>query len=974
MIYLAGFCDEEQRPYTTIVSKLKPYQTHILLGLIILVGLFFRLYRLTTAPPGLNGDELFNAIDAAQIRWGNLPVYFEGNNGREAFLFYLIALAQQLFGDTIFAMRLPSVLLGLACIPLAFSIGRNGFNRRVGLIAAGLTAVSLWPLMESRWALRAVSLTCLTALTVFLLQRAWRNGRWRDWLLAGVVHGLTLYTYIPSRVFPAVILGWFGWLFWFQRNRFRQQWRKMAATVLVTLIIFVPYGRYIWQNPDKVNQRIDGLNVALEDALNEGEWGKLADSVGGVLRMFTVHGDKEWRYHLSGQPVFDPVTGLFFYAGVLVCLWFAFFKRLEIRDWRLKPELFNLQPPISNQPTYALLLLWMGAMLAPNLILSANSSFLRAAGAIVPIYLITAVGFDTVVQFITQHWPRLKPVVPLVLAIGLGLIFLRSWQDYFMVWNTNAEVRHVYQAELAEVGRFLETSPPPAGSRIFVARQYAHDLAPRTFAYHNKHTVDWFNPDHSFVWTNKADARYFFSQAEPIPVEIAQKIGLDTAVTTIPYDDGETAALQYKLNAGQLEWQPQHTAVINFSNAPQLIGYDLPNEIFRGDTVTLLTHWQIPVDVPDLPNQLTFVRAELLDSNGNLWASDSNLLGYPQEHWQSGDRIVQQLALLIPEGMPPGSAYLRFFIHDSAGTSYPLQSDDPNLFGPHLVRSRPLSNFTPTVDMLIFDGTIALQSSTFSSLIAPGLPVNISLHWVALQAPDQDYKVELQLIQPGADAPFLRQQFAIWPGVYPSSQWQANEQVSSFHSLNIPLDLPTEIDPELHLNLLTPDGRSLPITQGSNKLADMTLDLRPHLFEMPEISQPLPAQFGEHIQLLGYDLDRSQAEAGGQIGLTLYWQAMETPSQNYTVFNQLIGSDGQIWGQFDSPPVGAAWLTATWLPGEIVIDARTIPIHAEAAAGEYTLAIGLYTPGDGVRLPVLVDGRSQPNDQLNLTTITLSND
>jgi len=955
------------------VSKLKSNQTYLLLGLIILVGLFFRLYRLTTAPPGLNGDELFNAIDAAQIRWGNLPVYFEGNNGREAFLFYLIALARQLFGDTIFAMRLPSVLLGLACVPLAYGIGRNGFNRRIGLIAAGLTAVSLWPLMESRWALRAVSLTCLTALTVFLLQRAWHNGRWRDWLLGGIVHGLTLYTYIPSRVFPAVILGWFGWLFWFQRDRFRQQWRKMALSVLVALIVFAPYGRYIWQNPDKVNQRVGGLNVALEDALNEGEWDKLADSVGGVLRMFTVHGDKEWRYHLSGQPVFDPVTGLFFYAGVLVCLWFAFKKRLGIRDWRLEIEDANRQSPISNQPTYALLLLWLGAMLAPNLILSANSSFLRAAGGIVPIYLITAVGFDKIASAIVHQWPRNKSVFPLLAAVGLALIFWRSWHDYFTVWNTNAEVRHIYQAEIAQVGHFLENNPPPENARVFIARQYAHDLAPRTFAYHNERLVDWFNPDHSFVWSNEDAAWYFFSQAEPIPAAIATRIGLETAVTPIPYYDGQTAALQYKLDAGQLEWQPQHTAVLSFKTAPQLIGYDLPDELFRGDTLSLLTHWQIPANVPDLPNQLTFVRAELLDSNGNLWASDSNLLGYPQEHWQPGDRIVQQLKLPIPEGMPPGSAYLRFFIHDSAGTNYPLQSDAPNLFGPHLVRSRPLNNFTPTANMLVFDGTIALQSSTFSSLIAPGLPLNISLHWVALQAPAQDYKVELQLIQPGADEPFLRQQFGIWPDVYPPSQWQANEQVSSFHSLNIPLDIPPEQNPELRLNLLRPDGRSLLITQGSNKLADMTLDLRPHLFEMPEIGQPFAAQFGEQIQLLGYDLDTSQAQAGGEIGLTLYWQAIETPTENYTVFNQLVGGDGQIWGQFDSPPVGDAWLTATWLPGEIVVDARTIPIHADAAAGEYSLAIGLYTPGDGGRLPVVVDGRSQPNDQLNLTSITLIN-
>jgi hypothetical protein len=940
-----------------------------LLGLIVGVGLFFRLYRLTLAPPGLNGDELFNAIDGARISGHNLPVYFEGNNGREAFFFYLVALFQSLLGQTLFTLRLPAVLLGVTCIPLAYGIGRNGFNQRVGLIAAGLTAVSLWPLMESRWALRAVSLTCLSALTIYLLQLAWRNGRWRHWLLGGLVHGLTLYTYIPSRVFPAVILAWFGWLYVFQRDTFRQQWRKMAVSLLVTLIVFAPYGRYIWQNPDKANQRVAGLNVALEDALEKGEWDKLAQSSGGVLRMFTLQGDSEWRYHLSGQPVFDPITGLFFYAGVLFCLWFAFKG-----DWRLKSSIVNSQSSISNQPAYALLLLWMVAMLIPNLILEANSSFLRAAGAIVPIYLITAVGCDFIARHLTRRWPRIQSLIPLLIALGLAFIFLRSWRDYFTIWNTNAEVRHIYQAELAQVGRFLDDNPPSPDTRVFIARQFAHDLAPRTFVYYSEDTVDWFNPDHSFVWSNDKDAWYVFSQAEPIPALIAARLALDTAVTPILYDDGQTASLLYQLDAAQLDWQPQHTAVLNFNNAPQLIGYDLPDELFRGDTLPLLTHWQISADAAHLPNQLTFLQVDLQDGNGNLWATDSQLLGYPQAHWQSGDRIVQQLELQIPEGMPPGSAYLRFTIRDGADTSYSILGDDLNPFGPHLIRSRPLTDFTPTSDMLIFDDTLALQGSTFSSLIVPGLPLNIALHWVALQAPPLDYGIELQLIHPGADEPFLRQQLAIWPDVYPPSQWQANEQVSSFHRLLIPLDMPTQANPELRLHVLTPDGRSLPINHGSNKLADMSLSLRQHLFEMPVISQPYAAQFGETIQLLGYDLDSSGAKAGGEIGLTLYWQAISTPPEHYTVFNQLLGSDGQIWGQFDSPPVGDAWLTGTWLPGEIVVDERLIPIHPAAAAGEYTLAIGLYTPDDGLRLPVTADGRSQRHNQLILTTLTLGSD
>ena len=48
-------------------------------------------------------------------------------------------------------------------------------HRRVGFVAGLLIAVSLWPVMQSRWGLRAVSLTFFTALTIFLYFLALRR-------------------------------------------------------------------------------------------------------------------------------------------------------------------------------------------------------------------------------------------------------------------------------------------------------------------------------------------------------------------------------------------------------------------------------------------------------------------------------------------------------------------------------------------------------------------------------------------------------------------------------------------------------------------------------------------------------------------------------------------------------------------------------------------------------------------------------
>lgn len=57
-----------------------------------------------------------------------------------------------IFGKSEWAMRFPFVLLGVASILLLFLIGRTWFNRKVGLIAAGLLAVLYFPVLNTEFA------------------------------------------------------------------------------------------------------------------------------------------------------------------------------------------------------------------------------------------------------------------------------------------------------------------------------------------------------------------------------------------------------------------------------------------------------------------------------------------------------------------------------------------------------------------------------------------------------------------------------------------------------------------------------------------------------------------------------------------------------------------------------------------------------------------------------------------------------
>lgn len=926
----------------------------LLPALIVLTAFVVRVVRLRSAPVGINGDELFNAVDALQIGRGNWPIYFEGNKGREALFIYLIAISMRLLGKTIFAFRFPAVVLGTGNVLLSYLLGRDFFNRRVGLLAAGLTAVSFWPFMHSRWGLRAVSLTFFTALTLYWLQRGLQSGRWRDWLVGGVALGLTLYTYIPSRIFPLVVVGWLIWLGWRQPRRVQAQWRQIVVAVLAALIVFAPFGWYMVQYPDKVNQRINNMDSALDDVL-QGELGALVEPITAALGIFTFKGDHGWRYHLSDKPVFDPVTGLFFYAGVLMSLWRAFARQ--------RPE-----ARADAAPSYALLLLWLGGMLSPNAVVTTTPSFLRAAGAIVPVYLITAVAIDALYQKAEQIWGWAKklPIFPILVTVGLLLTLVDTWQSYFGVWNHAPRVRDIYQADIAQMGTYLQEAEITT-QRVFIAHPYAYDAAPRMLAYYTQQPVSWFMPAQGFAWG--AEESWYLV---PVDANLAKSglpaAVLDTAVTSITFDDGVTAFRLYQFPAGTFDRSPPQSLDVQFDDGPRLIGYDLPETLSRGETTPITLHWQIDAEQAALANQLLYAQVQIVDENGRAWGQNSSLLAYPQAGWQSGDRFVQQVALELPTGLPPGPIYLRLGLSDDAGnviTAVPPQTR----IGPFIVRSQPLADFTLEPDMLLFDDTLVLREAALSTITEPGLPINIALDWIAYQKPAGDYRVQFQLFTAGAAEPLFTQTSAILPDSYPPSQWRAKEQISSLHQLTIPVDLiAADTTLRLGMQLLPPDGREpVPITQGDNQLAEIAVNVRQQLYEAPAMPYRIEAQFGPNIQLLGYDW----AVRGDEIALTLVWQALAPPDANYTIFNHLLGADGQLYGQFDSPPMGEAWLTSTWRPGEVIVEERLIPIAAEAGNGRYSIAIGLYTNENG-RLPVIINGQAQPNDQLVLPDIAVT--
>jgi 4-amino-4-deoxy-L-arabinose transferase-like glycosyltransferase len=135
-----------------------------------------------------------------------------------------------------------------------------------------------------------------------------------------------------------------------------------------------------------------------------------------------------------------------------------------------------------------------------------------------------------------------------------------------------------------------------------------------------------------------------------------------------------------------------------------------------------------------------------------------------------------------------------------------------------------------------------------------------------------------------------------------------------------------------------------------------------------------PTAFAEGLRLQGFRLGRGEDQTGAAslspgdvLVLSLYWNAEGPTQEPLTVFTHLLGPDGQLYGQWDNPPVRGTYPTTEWLPGEEVVDQYEIPVNPAAPLGEYQVLVGLYDPGTGIRLPVLDSDGQVAGDSVTLS-------
>ena len=175
--------------------------------------------RLPHIGESLVGDEMYAFAEVHQR--GFFEVFERVREGGENSppLFFALAWFAMKLGDPTVTIRLPSLLLGTASVPLVYLVGVRTVGRRAGLIGALLLTLSPFAIYYSSEARPYATLMFTTVASTLFLLMALDTGRRRWWVLYAVTGCLALYAHYFA-LFPLIAQG--AWALAVQRSRLRE--------------------------------------------------------------------------------------------------------------------------------------------------------------------------------------------------------------------------------------------------------------------------------------------------------------------------------------------------------------------------------------------------------------------------------------------------------------------------------------------------------------------------------------------------------------------------------------------------------------------------------------------------------------------------------------------------------------------------------------------------------------------------------
>ena len=848
-----------------------------------------RMYRIQAQSVWF--DEAF-MIHAGQAPWPEV-LWAEPNHPPlyALFLYGVIRLC----GDSAFALRWSSAMLGVAAVALAARLAQRLFNRRAALFAAFLAAFSpiLW------WASQEIRMYILMALLTLIVAEGWHDviaapsPSPRAWLKLWVAELLLLYTQLSS---PAAVL----WLnaatlvAWTIRRRLQPDWRVWIGGQAGVLLLWAPWVAFYFL---RVKTGADILpappqvNLTLASTIWQAFWSASWEMVGHepilmglsalvlVLSLLAI----PWRTAAARWLVFHVIALTTSVVAGLILLQKSLHGRYLVLIAPLLLVLIGggLAAVSRKSRGGQLLSLLLGTPFLATFVASAYFIGHTPAYAhddakrMVQYYAERLTGDDSVLAWsyaerydLLYYWGQLSVKAPLMTVTdspGLEALWARLPRRGNIAVNDWYQERADYRGMLPCVLGHGTANLPEA----FAVSGMRNELYPAPLL--ERPVLQPFEAQFAVAQVTAIGALPAFNAAQalclPVQATLIQKSGVDLKAALIAKNE--------------LGWEVARADGF-FTSDDQRTSARLE----PGDSLTAFPLLRLPYGAPAGRYELIL---RIYD--------DGSPSGYD---------------VLSPSGAPAGK--------DLRLGAWEVQ---PGADWARVNRSTDLP--IPAHQLVSDHLTLVAQSADPASIasVTNGGRVPLSLLWqgtdplppVTLAADDGRWQREIRARAPDAhDAVTL--------------DWRELRIPAEAEAGNAALSLPN-----------------------GAVLARYAIQSLPFLAVAPEVSAMVEQALPGVGELVGFSLEHKAFDRSQPVPVTLVWRAGETtPDTSYTVFVQLLSADGQVIAQSDALPAQGQRPTTTWRPGEYIVDAHPLIFRPEAAPGEGTLIAGMYDASTQQRL------------------------
>jgi 4-amino-4-deoxy-L-arabinose transferase-like glycosyltransferase len=428
-----------------------------------LLAFMLRATALDSVPYTLGGDEAWHGLLARQVLARELRNPFTmGYMSMPTAFYWPLSWSLWLLGDTVTGLRFPAALVGTITVPIFYLFARDLWGRRTALVSAIFLTAYDYHIHFSRLGANNIWDPLFLILMLWALDKGLRGNtpdavqhhdgdeapgqsqkpssqRYRYFLLAGLVMGLSMFFYTGARLLPLLAGVYVGFV-WLRRGRHVP---RLGAHVVVLIAACVtvagPMLSYAQSHPDEWNARLNQVGI-FQSGWLEREPELTGKSTAQILAEQFIRAAGAFHYYPDRTAWYAaerPLLG--FLAGAFAILGMAW----AVAQWRDR--------------RYFLVLLWFwSAIITGGMLTESPPSSQRLVIAIPAVALLVAFGLEQSVRLVCRLLDLGRTRENVMLGVLLTILATGSIYFYFVEFTPTRRYGSANGETATMMGHYLQ--------------------------------------------------------------------------------------------------------------------------------------------------------------------------------------------------------------------------------------------------------------------------------------------------------------------------------------------------------------------------------------------------------------------------------------------------------------------------------------------------------------------------------------